>query len=153
MHACGVPRACLPGGELCWLERARCLLAQPRARAPTAAPPVPHPAVPLARPSFGPCRDALWRTLFCQPLLNGPGLLIVTLLALGGAVAAAGAPLWRLLLLLGGTTGPLLALVLPGCARLAGRGAARASAAALLVVGVALMGAAALRAALYPLPA
>lgn len=85
--------------------------------------------------------------------MPGPGLLMVTLLALGGAVAAAGAPLWPLLLLLGSTSAPLLAFVLPGCCGLAAcSGAARASAAALLVAGVVLAGAAALRAALYPVP-
>lgn len=49
--------------------------------------------------SASPCRDALWRVLFWQPLLQGTGLLLVTLLALAGALWASlqGTSLWQLL--------------------------------------------------------
>lgn len=44
-------------------------------------------------------RDALWRVLFWQPLLAGAGLLLVTLLALAGALWASlqVTSLWQLL--------------------------------------------------------
>jgi hypothetical protein len=49
-----------------------------------------------------PCRDALWRILFWQPLLAGVGFYLVTLLSLAAALWASlalqsGGALWRLL--------------------------------------------------------
>lgn len=50
------------------------------------------------------CRDALWRVLFWQPLLQGAGLLLVALLALAGALWASLqiASLWQVLRWAGG---------------------------------------------------
>jgi hypothetical protein len=62
-------------------------------------------AVKLCPPPPACLRDSLWHLLFWQPLLRGPGFYLVTLLVLGGALAASLATppdkLWQLLRLAG----------------------------------------------------
>ncbi|PSC69367.1 putative sodium-coupled neutral amino acid transporter 6 [Micractinium conductrix] len=62
-----------------------------------------------------PFRDSLWKLLFRQPL-QGPGLWLVTYLALGGAYWAAAylTSIWEPLILIGSTAGILIAFVFPG---------------------------------------